>query len=42
MARASLWLTAGSILTTFNIEKAIGEDGKLIDPPGTYSSGLVR
>ena len=39
---ASVWITIGSILATFTIEKAIDKDGKVIDPPGTYTHGLTR
>lgn len=42
MARASIWITAGSILTMFNIGKAVDQNGEVIEPSGAYSSGLSR
>lgn len=36
MAMGSVWLTAGSILASFSIEKAIDADGNLIEPSGEY------
>lgn len=41
IARASVWLTVGSILAAFNIEKAIGPDGKNIEPTEEVKSLLV-
>lgn len=42
MAKASLWLTAGSILTTFDISKAIDESGTVIEPSGEYEPRVIR
>ncbi|KAJ7574288.1 cytochrome P450 [Mycena floridula] len=40
MAEAVLWQVITSIIATFDIVKAVDENGVEIDPPGTYSSGL--
>jgi len=37
-----LFIVVASVLTTFNIEKAIGEDGKPIPPNEEYRPGFVR
>ncbi|KAJ6529442.1 cytochrome P450 [Mycena vulgaris] len=41
MATSSVWLAVASILATFNITKAIGDDGKVIEPSHEYESALV-
>lgn len=41
MALESIWLTAASVLASFDINKAIGPDGVVIEPSGKYSSGLA-
>ncbi|KAF7373059.1 Cytochrome P450 [Mycena sanguinolenta] len=41
MAAASLWIVVASILSTFNIDKAIGENGEIIEPTHEYSPGIV-
>jgi hypothetical protein len=41
MATSSVWITIASILATFDITKAVGEDGKVIEPNHDYFSGLV-
>ncbi|KAF7331139.1 hypothetical protein MSAN_02443500 [Mycena sanguinolenta] len=41
MAVATLWIVVASILATFNIDKAIGEDGREIEPTHEYSPGLI-
>ncbi|KAF7330594.1 Cytochrome P450 [Mycena sanguinolenta] len=41
MAAASLWIVFASVLSTFNIDKAIGEDGRKIEPTHEYSPGVV-
>ncbi|KAJ6472593.1 cytochrome P450 [Mycena sanguinolenta] len=41
MAAASLWIVVASILSTFNIKKAIGEDGREIEPTQEYSPGVI-
>lgn len=43
MARKTIWLAAGSILAAFNIEKAVGTDGKYVEPSiGYTTSSLLR
>ncbi|KAF8877175.1 cytochrome P450 [Infundibulicybe gibba] len=41
MAISSLWIAAASILATFNLEKAIDEDGYMIEPSQEYHSALI-
>ncbi|KAJ7836626.1 cytochrome P450 [Mycena leptocephala] len=41
MALDSLWITVASLLAAFDITKAMGEDGKEIEPSGEYLSGLA-
>ncbi|KAF7373039.1 Cytochrome P450 [Mycena sanguinolenta] len=41
MAVASIWIVVASILSTFNIDKAIGEDGREIEPTDEYSPGIL-
>lgn len=41
-AQLSLFLNITSILQTFNITKAIGIDGKEVEPVVAYSSGVTR
>ncbi|KAJ7486711.1 cytochrome P450, partial [Mycena latifolia] len=41
MATSSVWITIASILATFEITKAIGDDGHVIEPSFKYDSGLV-
>ncbi|KAF7341375.1 hypothetical protein MVEN_01874000 [Mycena venus] len=38
MAMDQLWITVASILAAFDITKAIGDDGKVIEPISKYSS----
>ena len=38
----SLWLTIGSILATYNIHYALDQQGNVIEPPGTYATGISR
>ncbi|KAF7334865.1 Cytochrome P450 [Mycena sanguinolenta] len=40
MAVAALWIVVVSILSTFNIDKAIGEDDREIEPSHEYSPGV--
>lgn len=42
MARASVWLTAGSILAAFNLKTAVDADGLPIKPSGEYVSAILR
>ncbi|KAJ6597635.1 cytochrome P450, partial [Mycena vulgaris] len=41
LASSSLWLTIASILATLDINKAVDENGKVVEPSYEYSSGLV-
>ncbi|KAJ7888842.1 cytochrome P450 [Mycena leptocephala] len=41
MATSSVWIAVASILATFDITKAVGEDGKVIEPNHAYFPGLV-
>lgn len=41
-AELSLFLNIASILATFDIRKALGPDGKEIDPPIEWTSGVTR
>ncbi|KAF8077572.1 cytochrome P450 [Lyophyllum atratum] len=41
LADASLWIVMASILATFNISKAIGDDGKEITPEINLSCGIT-
>jgi hypothetical protein len=42
MARSSIWFTVVSILATFNIDRAVDEAGRPIEPTFEYLSALVR
>ncbi|KAJ7358599.1 cytochrome P450 [Mycena albidolilacea] len=41
MAQWSVWISAASIRTTFDISKSIDEKGVLIEPSGEYTLGLI-
>ncbi|KAJ6580667.1 cytochrome P450 [Mycena capillaripes] len=41
MAAASLWITIASILSTFNINKLVDEDGNTVEPSYAYCSGFI-
>jgi len=41
MATSSVWITIASLLATFDITKAVGEDGNVIEPNYDYFPGLV-
>ncbi|KAJ7290002.1 cytochrome P450 [Mycena rebaudengoi] len=41
MAQSTLWITVASLLAVFNITKAIGEDGQILEPSYEYHSALV-
>ncbi|KAL0958545.1 hypothetical protein HGRIS_000685 [Hohenbuehelia grisea] len=41
MAIAQIWITAASVLASFNITKAIDEDGNVIEPTQKYHSALI-
>ncbi|KAJ7897648.1 hypothetical protein B0H14DRAFT_344018 [Mycena olivaceomarginata] len=40
-AEWSVWISAASILATFEISKSIDEKGVPIEPSGEYTSGLL-
>ena len=42
MARGTVWLTAGSILASFNVEKAVDAEGNVIEPHVEYVPSLIR
>ena len=42
IALSLLGLTVAGVLSTFNISKAVGQDGELIEPSVKYKSGVVR
>jgi cytochrome P450 len=39
LAYSTLWISIASVLTMFNITKAMDEDGHTIEPSGEYTSG---
>ncbi|KAJ6504457.1 cytochrome P450 [Mycena vulgaris] len=41
MATSSIWIAVASILATFNITKAVGDDGQVIEPTHEYFPGLI-
>ncbi|KAJ7692267.1 cytochrome P450 [Mycena rosella] len=41
MALDNLWITVASLLAVFDISKAVGEDGNVIEPTSKYCTGLV-
>ncbi|KAJ7142248.1 cytochrome P450 [Mycena epipterygia] len=41
MAMESVWITIASILSVFDITKAIGDDGQIIEPSYEYSPDLL-
>ncbi|KAH8879650.1 cytochrome P450 [Thozetella sp. PMI_491] len=41
LAEASMWIMVASLLATFNIEKAVGPDGKEITPEVELTDGLT-
>ncbi|KAJ7252466.1 cytochrome P450 [Mycena rebaudengoi] len=41
MAQSALWITVASLLAVFNITKAIGEDGQILEPSYEYHSAIV-
>ncbi|KAJ7252541.1 cytochrome P450 [Mycena rebaudengoi] len=41
MAQSTVWITVASLLAVFNITKAIGEDGKILEPSYEYHSDIV-
>ncbi|KAJ7279712.1 cytochrome P450 [Mycena rebaudengoi] len=41
MALSSIWITVASILATFDIFKAVDEEGRVIEPSYEYLSGII-
>ncbi|KAJ7467466.1 cytochrome P450 [Mycena latifolia] len=41
MATSSLWITVASVLASFEITRAVGDDGQIIEPSFKYVSGLT-
>ncbi|KAJ7723505.1 cytochrome P450 [Mycena maculata] len=41
MATASIWIAVASILATFDISKAVDENGKEVEPSYEYHSGFI-
>ncbi|KAJ7251362.1 hypothetical protein C8J57DRAFT_1353142, partial [Mycena rebaudengoi] len=41
MAQSTLWITVASLLAVFNITKAIGKDGQILEPSYEYHSAIV-
>ncbi|KAJ7111231.1 cytochrome P450 [Mycena epipterygia] len=41
MALSSIWITLACMLATFNIEKAVDDEGHVIEPSYEYVSGLI-
>jgi len=41
MALSSIWISVVSILATFDITKAVDEEGNIIEPSYEYFSGLI-
>jgi len=42
LAISTLWLTAASVLATFNLSKSVDKDGRVIEPSREYHPGLIR
>lgn len=42
LAKNAIWITAGYILATFRIEKALDSEGKVLEPSGNGDDGLVK
>ncbi|KAJ6563069.1 cytochrome P450 [Mycena vulgaris] len=41
MATSAIWITAVSMLSVFDISKAVGEDGEVIEPSYKYTQGVL-
>jgi hypothetical protein len=41
MGTSNVWLSIARILATFDITKAVGEDGQVIEPTYEYFAGMV-
>ena len=42
LAKNATWITAGYILATFRIEKALDSSGRVLEPSGKGDDGLVK
>ena len=42
IATSTLWLTAATVLSTFNLSKSVDMDGRVIEPSREYHVGLIR
>ncbi|KAK7450603.1 hypothetical protein VKT23_012913 [Stygiomarasmius scandens] len=42
VALSSLWISIASVLATFNLDKAIDQDGNYIDPTGEYVPSSIQ
>lgn len=41
MAFSQVWIAVASLLTVYDIKKAVDENGKTIEPSHEYTSALV-
>ncbi|KAJ7229361.1 cytochrome P450, partial [Mycena rebaudengoi] len=41
IAMSSMWITIASILSTFDITKAVGDDGNMIEPTYEFDTGIA-
>ena len=42
IARSALWISAASILATFNLSKSVDKDGRVIEPSCEYNFAFSR
>lgn len=42
LAKNTMWITAGYILASFKIEKALDSNGNVVEPSGNCDEGLVK
>jgi hypothetical protein len=41
LANESIWITVASLLAAFEVVKAVDREGRVIEPSGEYSSGML-
>ena len=41
LGNTSIWITIASFLAAFEVVKAVDRDGRVVEPLGEYSSGLL-
>ena len=41
LACGSMWIGIASVLSTFDLQKPLSPDGRVIEPEGGHTSGLV-